>query len=120
MATTPADLAATLTRRHKRAHDGARARAVLVREAVDKVVEEQGRAGRFRRAFLVGSLAHGTFGAGSDVDIVVEGLSPDNLGLVYDALVGATRTEVDVLRLEELPLAFRARVEAEGIVLYGA
>jgi predicted nucleotidyltransferase len=119
MPTTPADLAAALVRRHRQAHDEARAHAAQTRARLEAVIEEQGKAGRFRRAFLIGSLAHGTFGAGSDIDVVLEGLAPDDVGLLYDALVSATHTEVDVLRLEELPPSFQERVEREGILLHG-
>jgi predicted nucleotidyltransferase len=119
MPTTPADLAATLVRRHRQTRDEVRAHAAQARASLEAVIGEQGKAGRFRRAFLIGSLAHGSFGAGSDIDVVLEGLAPDDVGLLYDALVSATHTEVDVLRLEELPPSFQERVEREGILLHG-
>ncbi len=120
MVTTPDQMAATLLGRHRRALEESRARAVAVRSAVERVISERGRAGEVRRAWLIGSLAHGTFGAGSDVDVVVEGLDPQQVGALYGALVDASRTEVDLLRLEELPPAFAARVLAEGVLLHGA
>lgn len=119
MPTTPADFAATLVRRNREARTSAHAREQQARAAIESVLAEHAKAGRFRRAFLIGSLAHGTFGAGSDVDVVLEGLPHDGVGVLYDALVAATRTEVDNLRLGDLPPSFRQRVEREGVLPYG-
>jgi predicted nucleotidyltransferase len=119
MAATPEDLANALVRRHRHAIELQHERAREVRRRIDEALREADRAGRFRRAFLIGSLAHGTFGVGSDVDVVVEGLASDDAGALYGALVAAAGTEVDLLRMEELPQSFRARVEQEGVLLYG-
>lgn len=118
--TTPRELAAALVRRHKQALDDERARASEVRSGLEKVICQEGQKGRFSRAFLIGSLARGDFGASSDVDVVVEGLDPNEVGPLYGRLVEALGTEVDLLRLEELPPAFKQRVEEEGALLHGA
>ena len=118
MVTTPEQLAATLVRRRKEALERDRARATDVRRRLETEISREG--GRFRRAFLIGSLARGSFGAASDVDVVVEGLDPGELGTLYGALVAALGVEVDLLRFEDLTPSFRARVEQEGVLLRGA
>jgi len=67
------------------------------------------------RAWLIGSLAHGTFGAASDVDLVVAGLEPEAAASLGLALADRLAARVDLLRLEELRPSFRDRVLAEGM-----
>ncbi len=119
MVTTPEQLAATLNARHRGALAEQHARAVLLRARVQEEILDAGRAGVLRRAWLIGSLAQGTFGAGSDVDVVCEGLQANDVGALYGRLVAALRIEVDILRLEDLRPAFRDRVLDEGVLLYG-
>ncbi len=59
--------------------------------------------------------ARGAFGTGSDVDVVVAGLSVEDAGALWGELVERLGTQVDLLRLEELPPAFRRRVLEEGV-----
>jgi predicted nucleotidyltransferase len=70
--------------------------------------------GTVAEAWLVGSAAWGGFGVRSDVDVVVRGLEPTACIDVADGLCAAAGVEVDLLRLEDLPERFRARVLAEG------
>src|SRR5437868_4734218 len=117
MGVEPADLARALIRRRKAEleENGRRARAVrhhVEAEACALVAD-----GWARRAWLIGSLAWGDFGIGSDADIVFEGLGSDRTGAAAARLSAAAEVEVDVLRLEDLPESFRERVVTEGIEL---
>ena len=69
------------------------------------------------RAWLIGSLAWGEYGAGSDVDVVVEGVSPQGIDELWARLSRTLGERLDLLRLEELPPSFRARVLSEGIAI---
>jgi predicted nucleotidyltransferase len=69
------------------------------------------------RAWLVGSLAWGRFGPHSDVDVVMSGLTPER-SLELESLVArAANVPADLLAFEDLPSAFRRRVEEEGIAV---
>lgn len=118
--TTAEQLAATLVSRRRRALAEEAARALAIRQRLHEVMTRAGRAGLFRRAFLIGSLAKGRFGAGSDVDLVVEGLDERAAGRLYGELLEAAGVEVDLLRLEELSPAFCERVLTEGVLLHGS
>ena len=63
---------------------------------------------------MIGSLAWGGFGLRSDVDVVVEGASPEALRRVAEEIGRATGRAVDVLDLDGLHATFRERVLAEG------
>jgi hypothetical protein len=117
MAVRPEELAATLVARYRARQTAHTRRADAIRAALGPALRE-GLAGRGRcRAWLVGSLAHGTFGPASDVDVVVEGVTAEEAAALWLALGERLDAAVDLLRLEELPPAFRARVLAEGIPL---
>ena len=117
MGVTPQDLARTLIRRRTEQRARAEARAELlrggVREAMARLVAE----GAISRAWLIGSLAWGEHGVGSDVDVVVEGLDPSAAPLIWDRLSGELGARVDLLRIESLEREFAARVRAEGVPL---
>jgi predicted nucleotidyltransferase len=115
--TRPEDLAQALVARRKAANAAHAHRAVELRSALDAVIEHAVRDRAIRRAWLIGSLARGDFGVGSDVDVVVEGLAPERFASFWAVLCERLETEVDLLRLEELPPSFRARVLEEGIPL---
>jgi len=72
-----------------------------------------------RRVVLFGSLARGTAGTGSDVDLWVEGLESsrwlDALSVVREVV---THGEVDLVRAESASESLGRRVAAEGCVLY--
>ena len=110
----PEELAAALVRRERRRRERAQGRAERLRRAViDQLVAEL-RAGRFERAWLIGSLAWGDVHERSDVDVVVEGLAADEAGSLWNELSEASGVPVDLLRLEDLGESFRRRVETEG------
>lgn len=67
---------------------------------------------------LVGSLARGDFGPGSDIDLAAEGLPDESFfaaGAALEALAGGVK--VDLVPLESATPAFRQRVAEEGVVL---
>ena len=71
-----------------------------------------------RRVVLVGSLARGDFGLGSDIDLAAEGLPAESFfaaGAELEALAGGIG--VDLVPIESATAAFRARVAEEGIAL---
>ncbi len=109
----PEELARALVRRHERARRDAdleaeRVRASLLRALADAPPPSP------RRQWLIGSLAWGGFGEGSDVDLVVEGLDAAEASALTAHLIFALPVPAHVLRLEELSPSFRARVLAEG------
>lgn len=69
------------------------------------------------RTFLIGSLAWGGFGVGSDVDLVVEGIDAAAASRLAAHLIRELPVMPQVLRLEELPPSFRERVLTEGVAL---
>lgn len=73
----------------------------------------------YAKAWLIGSLAWGGFGAHSDIDVVVRGVAPADATRLELALTRAVSWPVELLRFEELPASFGARVEREGIPLHG-
>lgn len=89
------------------------ARASELRERVLRVAREY--LGPEGQAWLIGSLAWGGFGERSDVDLVVEHLSPDRAAELERALAGLAGCELDLLRLGELSPTFRKRVLETGV-----
>ncbi|MCB9729982.1 MAG: nucleotidyltransferase domain-containing protein [Deltaproteobacteria bacterium] len=73
-----------------------------------------------RRVVLFGSLARGSAGPGSDVDLWLEGLAEaDWLDAVSLARQRIPHAEVDLVRAEWARAPMAARVAAEGVVLSG-
>ena len=71
-----------------------------------------------KRVMLHGSLAHGSFHERSDIDLVVEGLSPTDLldaGVALDDR--AAPFNLDLISLERQPEGLRKRIEEHGIAL---
>ena len=114
MGARPEDLADALVRRRRMERDRQRQRAGAILGKLPSALAPGLRTGRIHAAWLIGSLTAGTFGAGSDVDVVVEGLSAEDQGPFGAELTEALGAEVDLLRLEDLPEGFRGRVLAEG------
>ena len=99
--------------REARARDAAEVLA-RVSEVARRLLPRKG------RAWLIGSLAWGGFGAHSDVDLVLDGVDSD-VALALERAVSATANRpVDVLELAELSEGLRGRVELEGLALHGA
>lgn len=72
-----------------------------------------------RRVVLVGSLARGDFGVGSDIDFAAEGI-PDEAFFRAGAEIEAAAEglRVDLVPIESADPAFLAHMSAEGIVLH--
>lgn len=87
-----------------------------VRATLPRVADACRQAGALR-AWVIGSVAHGGFHAGSDVDIVVEGVPWSRHTELWLAIEQLTGREVDLLHIEELPAAFEERVRTEGEAL---
>ena len=115
MAVRPEELAATLLRRNRARFAEYARRAAELRAALGPELRAALGARAGCRAWLIGSLAHGTFGAASDVDLVVAGLEPEAAASLGLALADRLAARVDLLRLEELRPSFRDRVLAEGM-----
>jgi predicted nucleotidyltransferase len=106
-----------------RAQTGAaehRARSARLRLALDEVAERLNRDFAVRRVVLFGSLARGEGRAGSDVDLLVEGLDPAR---IIEASVMADRilreAHVDIVPAELARPEIRRRAEEEGEVIRG-
>ncbi len=117
MGATPEELARTLVSRHaeRRAREEARAEVLL--DSLHREVSALKRQGAVERVWLIGSLAWGHFGSGSDVDLVVQGVSEEFVPALWDELTRRLRAPVDLLRIETLDEGFAERVRSEGIAL---
>ncbi len=113
MTVTPDDLARTLVRRNAERLAEWQRRADELRPRVLAAVVALQKEGACKRAWLIGSLAWGRFGPRSDVDLVLEGLTADVAGRLWDEL----DVPVDVIRVERISPEFRARVLAQGLLL---
>lgn len=72
-----------------------------------------------RRVVLVGSLARGDFGVGSDIDFAAEGIPDDaffRAGAELESAAGGLH--VDLVPIESADPAFLANMAKEGIVLH--
>jgi predicted nucleotidyltransferase len=112
--TLPATAARALTARFERRRAVHAARAAELRTLAGRILEEARDHGVLARAWLIGSVAWGGFGEGSDLDVVVEGTPLAEHAALWAELCSCG-VDVDLLRLEELPQTFRARVLAEGL-----
>lgn len=117
MAVTARQAARTLRARGSRARQERERRARAAREELDRRLAATLPEGV--RAWLVGSLGWGGFGPRSDIDVVTEGLADDAATRLEQALGTIEGARVELLRIEELPPAFRERVEREGVPLDG-
>lgn len=71
-----------------------------------------------RRVVLVGSLARGDFGVGSDIDLAAEGVPADRFFEIGVALErAASPFRVDLIPLESASEAFLALMATEGVEL---
>jgi predicted nucleotidyltransferase len=71
-----------------------------------------------RRIVLFGSLAHGDFAPGSDIDLAVEGLPPGDYFTALAEVNRLTSFWVDLKPLEELVPHFKDRILATGECVY--
>jgi len=117
MTVLPQELASTLVERRRSEQRRSEAEAARRHRAVRDAVRTLLLDGAVRRAWLIGSLAWGRPGVGSDVDLVVEGLDASSHAGAWAKLQSTVQARVDLLRFEDLPAAFRARVLEEGELL---
>jgi predicted nucleotidyltransferase len=117
MPVLPADAARTLlARARKLRHAEAEERERCLSEAKGALVELRGQ-GLVERAWVIGSVAWGGFGAHSDIDVVIEAGEVDDALLaqrIEEEIGSRTGRNVDILFLRALPEGFRRRVLAEG------
>jgi predicted nucleotidyltransferase len=74
-----------------------------------------------QRVLLSGSLARGEFRRGSDIDLAVEGMHPDELFRAGAALEESTGgVEVDLVPIESASPEYLERLGREGVVLRDA
>lgn len=118
MAVSVEQTVATLLRRAAAQRQAREAQALLVRERLFALLRCELPHGV--RAWLIGSLAFGGFGAHSDVDLVIAGADAALALRLELLLTAALAVPVEVLRFEELPASFRERVEREGVPCHGA
>ncbi|MGQ0508805.1 MAG: nucleotidyltransferase family protein [Myxococcaceae bacterium] len=107
----------TLLARARQAREASSRAAAEHRKLVSDWAHRAVESGTVRSVWLIGSLAWGEPGPGSDIDIVVEGLVPGAQGRVWTELVRTLDVDVDLLQIEELPADFASRVKSEGIFL---
>lgn len=107
----------TLLARARARHDSYKTKALSLRSRLTPLVAGLYARGTIDRAWLIGSLAWGNFGARSDVDLVVGGLAGEQLTTIWLELSAALDCDLDLLRIEDLPASFRARVERDGVQL---
>lgn len=112
MPVTASETAALLLRRQAKRKEADRARADRVRQTAVEAIRRRLPAGA--RAWLFGSIAWGGFGARSDVDVAVEGVTPAEAASLELHLVSVLGLHVDLLRVEELPAPFVARIREHG------
>jgi predicted nucleotidyltransferase len=111
MAVTPKDLAETLRREYRAEREAIAAARLEARRAVAEALRELGPQ---RPVWLVGSLTHEGWRKESDIDLVVQGLSPGEADDLWSSLSRRLPARLEILRYEELSPAFRERVEREG------
>lgn len=70
-----------------------------------------------RRIILFGSLATGKIGAGSDVDLIVEGLGNQFLK-AFGHCMRECETNIDIKPLEDLSPQFKDAVLEKGKIIY--
>lgn len=116
MAVRPEDLASSLRRRHRLARQHSHDRAQDLRARLKDELERLAKKGH---VWIIGSLASGAFGVRSDVDLVVDDMTPDDACTLWDRLEQRLGVPVDLMRLEDLSPEFRSRVLAEGIPVRG-
>ena len=76
---------------------------------------------KVKRVFLIGSLAYGTVYEKSDIDLVVEGLTPE---LYIDALVDLNdvlerKIEINLIPFEDAFESLKEKTLKEGVLIYG-
>jgi predicted nucleotidyltransferase len=114
------DCAATFRRRLTAERSRAANRAAeLSRRAEEAAATLVGKCGA-TRVWLFGSLAWGEAHAGSDVDLLVEGLPSEAWSVACALAEAVVQAPVDLIRVEEASPELVARVRDRGVLLHGA
>ena len=100
---------AGLDERRRALHEAAR-------RAADRLAEDPS----VTRVVLFGSVATGRADERSDIDLAVFGLAPERYFRASADAVEAAGVEVDLVRVEEAAESLKARIDADGVVLYDA
>lgn len=111
---TAQDLAQTLRMRSKRRHAQAEARVARLRERLLDAKTLLIRKHHAQRVVLFGSLATGTYGENSDIDLAVEAMPAAAYFHALADLMTLFAVPVDLVRLEEAVPSLRAHIEEEG------
>lgn len=74
---------------------------------------------RVRAVYLFGSVLTGNVHAGSDLDLAVDGLAPDQFFSAWAHLERETELAVDLVDLNVAPTSLVERVRRDGRLLYG-
>jgi predicted nucleotidyltransferase len=114
----PGPYLASLRARDRQIREARRERAREVRERLPALVRELSEGFGVRRVVLFGSLLTGELYERSDIDLAVEGLSPDEYWRALDAACVALGVPVDLVRLEEAPTSLADRIAREGEALH--
>lgn len=99
----------------ERAERGRAEQARTVAREAARILREEFGAERIR---LFGSLARGTFGAGSDIDLAVEGIAERDLFRAQGRLLGlSTSFAIDLVDVRTARPALQRSIETEGVEL---
>jgi len=87
---------------------------------VDRIVRALRQGYGVRRVIVFGSLVKEEFSAGSDIDLAVAGLAPEDFFSAYAEINRLSRFQVDLKPMESLHPHFRRRVLSQGEIIYEA
>ena len=73
-----------------------------------------------KRVFLFGSVAKGSSGDYSDIDLACEGLPPHEFFKVLGKLLAMPGKSIDLVDMDDVKDTVRRRIEREGKLLYEA
>lgn len=118
MAVSVEQTIATLRARASAERTARELRTATLRERLTRCVVAELQPGV--EAWLIGSLAWGGFGDHSDIDLVLRGADGALATRLEMWLTRELEVPVEVLHIEQLPAAFRDRIEREGIRLHGS
>jgi predicted nucleotidyltransferase len=96
----------------------AQQQALAAREAAQQAAAMLARSLGVSRVYLFGSLARGTFGSRSDIDLAVEGLAPGKLVDALGIVECNRRFEFDIVPLDAARPEVAEAVRRDGVQLW--
>jgi predicted nucleotidyltransferase len=114
MSVTPQQLAATLRARYEAEEQAYARRAAVLEEQVSAWATAATASGQLSKAWLFGSLAKGNWGAGSDVDLIVEGMASDRETQAWIELEDRLQCSVDCSESKSALSALPSGCDARG------